>query len=831
MARLIILSKHTSAQMLANKPKNHNIWLKLFFGLLAIISLSACVTLQDPETSQENRGQVVATLQPGVVVEQSFVTRRADLQQILIWLQVDKQSFSPGDRLFAELFLMPADSAPLVTAIYRLDSLIKTSSLMIPLEKPGEMYPAGAYRLRIRIEGGTVQLLGRNEDAYAQGELIVNDAPVDADLSFRLGYNYGLTAILEDLRIWLANLWLIFPLLALTWLPGRLLLRLTHHSVDLDWGERTAVSIGLSLAIIPLLMLWTTAVGLHLTKTAVLGVAILLALCYFILSWPIVRNFSVKNIRISWPAIALALVFLFSLCVRLAMVRDLATPAWVDSVHHSLLARLILEQGSLPLTYTPYVQVTTTSYHTGYHSLLAMFTWLSGLSLDQSMLIFGQFLNALAVLAVYLFTMTFTRKPAAGVFAGLVAGLMTPMPAYYTSWGRYTQLTGLLILPVTFMYLKILLEQNSTLFFSPKTYKGNISLVLLVVISLAGLLLVHYRVLAFLAALMAAYLGIIWFQESTRDRSVKKIAIDIANLSFIGFLTLLLTLSWWPAALQSFVIPVAIAPGATKPFSDFSWSYLNTALGKYALGLASLGLLWSIIQRRTFGLIMVLWVALMFLFANLGALGLPGANMVNNTSVAITLFLPIALLSGYLLGWVVEGWTEWLPPHWKPVYWGAVSLAGLGLALVSARYLLPILNPGTILTRQADLPAIQWVAENIPADKTILINPFLWGYGLYAGSDGGYWISPLAERKTFPPAALYNYDFDSDNPANISNNAQRVINYAADPTALHSFLIDQNIQYVFSGVRGGPLSPKLLKASPLFKLLYESEGVTIFKVK
>ena len=36
-------------------------------------------------------------------------------------------------------------------------------------------------------------------------------------------------------------------------------------------------------------------------------------------------------------------------------------------------------------------------------------------------------------------------------------------------------------------------------------------------------------------------------------------------------------------------------------------------------------------------------------------------------------------------------------------------------------------------------------------DATVLINPFTWGYGLYAGNDGGFWISPLAGRKD--PAA------------------------------------------------------------------------------
>jgi hypothetical protein len=61
-----------------------------------------------------------------------------------------------------------------------------------------------------------------------------------------------------------------------------------------------------------------------------------------------------------------------------AMTRDLAAPAWVDSVHHALLTRLIGEQGAFPVSYAPYVQANTSSYHPGFHTLLAFFGWLSG---------------------------------------------------------------------------------------------------------------------------------------------------------------------------------------------------------------------------------------------------------------------------------------------------------------------------------------------------------------------------------------------------------------------------------------------------------------------
>ncbi len=78
MARLIILLKLIFAQILANRRVTFRFdynWMKLASGLACFsmaLLLSACVTLQNPEASQENRSQIVAALQPGDIFEQSF---------------------------------------------------------------------------------------------------------------------------------------------------------------------------------------------------------------------------------------------------------------------------------------------------------------------------------------------------------------------------------------------------------------------------------------------------------------------------------------------------------------------------------------------------------------------------------------------------------------------------------------------------------------------------------------------------------------------------------------------------------------------------------------
>ena len=159
------------------------------------------------------------------------------------------------------------------------------------------------------------------------------------------------------------------------------------------------------------------------------------------------------------PAFSLLGIFLLSLGVRLVMARDLSAPAWVNSIHHATITRLILEQGGFPSTYAPYIEIDAAEYHAGFHSTLAVFQWLSGLETPEAMLLLGQVLNALIVFAVYLLAVTLTRQRTAGLAAAAVAGLFTPMPAYYTSWGRYTQLAGLLILPAGLALARLVIEQ------------------------------------------------------------------------------------------------------------------------------------------------------------------------------------------------------------------------------------------------------------------------------------------------------------------------------------------------------------------------------------
>ena len=832
---------------------------------------TGCVTMNDPEASQEYRADVVAAASPGHIVGQTFISRRPGMNTIQLWLRPEPNSAPPNGTLAFQLYHSPQDTSPLVTRLVSFDYVSKNNP--VSLTFPSLPDPAGqSYYLTLKTTDGVVQALGRGEDSYPSGQALVGGKPQDADLSFRLGYDYGPAAMLADFQRALTNAWLFIPMVLTLWLPGRLLLHFFGQQGRFDWGERTALSVGLSLAVIPILMTWTSLVGVPWSQIGVWVITLALTGLYIWLWWRERATSSPPGDALDrcsftqtekgkgqWINLALGAVFISTLVVRLAMARDLSAPPWVDSVHHAMITRLIVELGRFPPTYAPFLNIETANYHPGFHSQLAVFHWLSGMDIATAMLLFGQVLNALTVFAVYLFTTTFTEDRVAGVVAALIAGLFTPMPAYFTSWGRYTELASLVMLPAAMALIKLLLDlkkpgqQDVTLnaIETPQDYPGEIApsqstsstitgnsgitlwrLVLPAAIACGGLFLTHYRVIIFLACLIIAYLlGQVFYYIRER-RLWSSLLMDVGLLALVALVAIGLTLPWWPSTLRTLVIRnISWGQGTvTAAFSDFSWGYLTSALGKYALELAGAGLVLAIILRPRFAFTMVVWVGLLFGLANLGVFGLPAQGFINNTSVEISLFLPVAALVGYLAGRMVYFIQRLLPARWHWVWHTSLAAAGIILALFAARTLMPILNPITMLFREVDRPAMTWIQENIPPDETVLINPFWWGYGLCAGSDGGYWIVPMAGRKTMPPPALYGISNTKANIQQISEVCTQVMAHNADPQGLHDELVTQGIHYVYIGGRGGVLYPEQMVNSGLFKELYHQDGTWVLEV-
>ena len=141
-------------------------------GLLLALQLllSGCVTLRDPEASQEYRGDVVAIIGSEQVVGQTFQSRRSGLNGVQLWLRT-KPNFTSNDHLIVELYHTPAGTPLLETVSVPYSSLTNAFPLSVSFS-PRSDPPQQTYYLALKTTGGEIEVFGRAEDAYPWGELL-----------------------------------------------------------------------------------------------------------------------------------------------------------------------------------------------------------------------------------------------------------------------------------------------------------------------------------------------------------------------------------------------------------------------------------------------------------------------------------------------------------------------------------------------------------------------------------------------------------------------------------------------------------------------------------
>jgi hypothetical protein len=452
-----------------------------------------------------------------------------------------------------------------------------------------------------------------------------------------------------------------------------------------------------------------------------------------------------------WSALLSAIVVVTA-WTRLRAIASVVLPPWVDAVHHTMIVRLFLMRGTVPVTYDPFLADASAFYHWGFHALTAVVCWFSGrtdaFEVPAVMLSFGQWLNALTPLFVYAAARSLTRSRVAAVVAAALAGLVSYYPAYYVSWGRYTHLAGVLLLLAW-----IALASRSRI--------STRSAAALAIVA-SGLTLIHVR-LAFFAVTFALVMAADHFLMRRRRAA--------ALLLTSGALAALL-LAPWLIQMRS-IASSAIAPTDsrwTTP-ADVHESNLWVPHTAELLSIATAGISGMANIGAPSVVVRVLsalwWIALIILYmrrkpraplrnalAVLGAwcaltmliLNVSRLQFASNTSAAITAWIPICLAAAI---WSAAA----MPPLWKRK--GLIGLVAI-CAVIGIRTLSNVINPGTIIATEADVAALRWLRTTSP-DTTVIGRVRGWYGGAFIGADGAYWASVLTDRRSLPPPSLYRW--------------------------------------------------------------------------
>lgn len=784
-----------------------------FFGLGLALVLASPIELPDLTAMQSGK-QLAAAPQA------------AHIQQTLVPAQ---QGFSRIDFELAELsgVQSPSDVAIDLSVNHNgtwesiagatLRAVDQRQSRFSVRFRPQEDSAGRIYRLTLepippRARMAAVRLSA--SDWYADGALTLDGQEVDGDLAFRTYYRVGAgTRLRATVTETLSRVRLLLAVLALFLAPGLALFELSGYRgglaignlagvARLDAAQRVALWITLSLSAWIVLRVVAQMVGVPIPASAapiaaslwlgLAGIAVLLRL-----RRRPTASIGLARMRSSDVAFALtfALSMLWILVVRLAQIEALDAPAWIDSVEHAQRVRTILETGSTPQQF----------YHCAFHFLVADLTALGGTTLAETMLVVGQVVSALAPLAVYGLARYLFGNRWSALAAAIAVGLLSIMPAFYTTWGRYPLLLGWLLFPGAVMLVL------ASLFAAHR----SVPLAGLAGLAVAGLLFAHTR----MAPLMLLLVGVAW-ADNVLDRRDGRQARELAWRSLgISVLPLLLILLWTihfrgqeaasmalaERALQRCLDPIGLRDRVAEVVQGWP-AYVFYGFG-------ALGLLIAAVRGNRYATAVLAWAGVLVLSANLPP-GVPGCGLVTNDLVAIGLFMPAAL-----------GWSAGLSElsalvsvrvrfrHGSGVAWLA-ALSLITVALLGGLGMLSILNPDTLLIRPGDTVAIQWTASHVPAEARFVVNADRWFARRFQVSDGGAWLPFLAERVVDYEVSL--------------RVAEAVSRGELDSDGLCRDLKEAAITHVYLGQRGGAIPPALLRQNQsCFRPIFDAQGVTI----
>ncbi|MCB0033030.1 MAG: hypothetical protein KDE51_03335, partial [Anaerolineales bacterium] len=437
---------------------------------------------------------------------------------------------------------------------------------------------------------------------------------------------------------------LVLLLLLIIFLPGLLIAEFIHGEnwdVLSYWG----IAFTSGLASWPILWLWMTLLGGRFTGW--------LLWLLFIVGWGWWMWRQWQNgfqwIRMSpLRLMAFLLLLLITYIVRFLAVRDLDFLPWVDASRHALITAVTIQSGQFLQNYEPYLPIQQPIYHFGFHTIPASLQLMTNSywPLEKVLLVTMQTLSSLMPLAVYSGTRLLTKHRGAAWLAAFLVALPFFFPAYYTTWGRLTQITGGLIM-ATLIGLTWQIGRGL----------NRRRLWPLVGLLAAGLFLVHFRVFSFYIPLVIWVFLISIFYKRPRP------------LLMAGILGGILVLPRLIQLLQPRITPMLTNTNIPENYNNFPTGYLTTGWEQFFWVLTAVAIIFLIAQSLSkrvdnfAPLSLALWMGLLFLLTAGELVGLPILlPQTNLNSMYISLFVPEAMIIGAAVGqvWQLLSHRHWL---------------------------------------------------------------------------------------------------------------------------------------------------------------------------
>jgi len=813
-------------------PRPYKKKMPLLFFIMVFL-LAGCMPIKtlDQPVIDENEVTIIKNQSVG----QTFVPRYDGLEGISIYIK----SINPGNG-FLKISVIEKDKGQTILSDVRTVNKIASQAyyhIGLPVQKDSFMQ---SYYIKLEVVGNGKIIIGTGpSNAYYYGSLYLNDNPMDGHLAFSLEYDYKyvIIGIIFEVVEWAK--WLFFAFLVFI-TPGLAILYLLWPKFYLyHWVEKIGLASGTSIAVYPLIILWTSKLNFlkgNLIVLLSIGASSLYLLYKIIVG--IRKNrfrFDFCTNKLIWINDAFMLFTLFCIFfVRFWVIRTQEIPLWGDSYQHATIAQLIVDNNGLFKSWAPYAPYETFTVQFGFPVATAAYSWVNTLSVPKNTLLVGQLINGLSIISVVPLALKFAPKNSWAIFGVLIlGGLLSPMPGYYVNWGRYAQLTGQTVLPVSLWMIWTAMEDESI----------SLRYALLSAVTLSGMCLGYYRMPFYYGTFIMSLIVFIFLSRWLKNlKEFRKAVLILGIVPIMAFLFILPWLSNLTGSNLSSAVEAGINTKASllTLINDYNvWKSLLFYLPQslvivicLSLGLAVMGRNWKVLSIS-------FWFALLAATPAGRLINLPGANMMQSFAVIIAIYIPASIL----FGWLLFKLSVLLAID--KFYWRSI----LGLSFLTILVVGGVNNQRKILdenqfaiVKYPDLAAMKWINENTPQNSLFLVEGFrIYGGNSAVGSDAGWWIPLLAKRSnTMPPQ----YALLNEQPVAPSY-SQKVVDLVAllehysinSPESLRIFC-EWGITHVYIGqgqglIGGGAVqlfSRNELQNKDLFTRVYRHDKVEIFEM-
>ncbi|MCK4824319.1 hypothetical protein KA005_51680, partial [bacterium] len=442
-----------------------------------------------------------------------------------------------------------------------------------------------------------------------------------------------------------------------------------------------------------------------------------------------------------------------------------------------------------------------------------------------------------AVLALYPLAVRLGGNRWAGVAAVLIAGLFVSMPMFYINWGRYTQLTGQVILPASVYLCWALLDKK----------KIDWRFTSLNVLVLASLALTHYRVFIFWVLFLAAF----WLLKVRR----RNLHASFFQTLILGLGTTILFLPWLVNLVQGKWITVLTSRVSTPAQSVSTYLQQYNAIGdlsKYMLPwvwvLLLICIAWGLWKRSSGTALISLWWFLLLLTANPAWIYLPGTGVISNFAIFIAVYIPAGILIGAAVAWSLNNIkgrinseasskTLWL-------YRGTITISVLLFIFVTIWVSSARLNDFQplehALVTSPDVHANNWINDFTSPEDRFLVNSFFaFNDSTIVGSDAGWWLPLLAHRQNTQPPINYATEQGSIPGYRewVNELVASIQRWGISDQNTLQLLQKRDITHIYIGQQQGRvntpsplLDPQDLLESPFYTPIYHQDRIWIFSV-